>query len=115
MTNNLIVRFPAIAEMIFNQLENCSIANCRKVNESWRSFIDDQKLPWIRKILKFSGSLTGFHDQWIQIIARTPINVVKELAVNVDFFSKLILKEMSIGGLHISLLLIKDALIFTNT
>ena len=88
MTNNVIVRFPAIAEMIFNQLENCSIANCRKVNESWRSFIDDQKLPWIRKIQKFSGSLTGFHDQWIQIIARTPINVVKELAVNVEIFFK---------------------------
>ena len=88
MTNNVIVRFPDIADMIFNQLENCSIANCRKVNESWRSFIDDQKLPWIRKIQKFSGSLTGFHDQWIQIITRTPINVVKELAVNVEIFFK---------------------------
>ena len=88
MTNNVIVRFPDIAEMIFNQLENCSIANCRKVNESWRTFIDNQKLPWIRKILKYSGSLTGFHDQWIQIIARTPINLVKKLAVNVEIFFK---------------------------
>ena len=88
MTNNVIVRFPGIAERIFNQLENSSIANCRKVDESWRNFIDDQKLPWIRKILKYSGSLTGFHDQWIQIIGRTPINLVKKLAVNVEIFFK---------------------------
>ena len=88
MINNVIVRFPGIAERIFNQLENSSIANCRKVDESWRNFIDDQKLPWIRKILKYSGSLTGFHDQWIQIIARTPIKMVKKLAINVDDFFK---------------------------
>ena len=89
MTNNVIVRFPDIAEMIFNQLENCSIANCRKVNESWRTFIDNQKLPWIRKIQKCAGkSMTEFHDEWIQIIARTPIRMVKKLAINVEHFFK---------------------------
>ena len=89
MTNNVIVRFPDIAEMIFNQLEDSSIANCRKVNESWRTFIDNQKLPWIRKIQKCAGkSMTEFHDEWIQIIARTPIRMVKKLAINVEHFFK---------------------------
>ena len=88
MTNNVIVRFPDIAEMIFCQLDNYSMANCRKVTDSWSAFIDNQKLPWIRKIQKYAGSLHGFHDQWLQIIARTPIKMVKKIAVNVEDFFK---------------------------
>ena len=88
MINNVIVRFPGIAERIFNQLENSSIANCRKVDESWRNFIDDQKLPWIRMIQKYVSSTSGFLQDWKQVTGKTPTRIVKEIAIQTELFFK---------------------------
>ena len=38
----LITRFAHIAEQIFPQLDNKSLANCREVAKSWQKFIDDR-------------------------------------------------------------------------
>ena len=44
----LITRFPHVAEQIFEQLNNISLTKCREVEKSWQTFIDDKNLPWIR-------------------------------------------------------------------
>ena len=44
----LIARFPQIAEQIFEQLDNKSLTNCREVAKSWQEFVDDRNMSWVR-------------------------------------------------------------------
>ena len=38
-----IFRFPHIAQQIFEQLDNESLANCREVDRAWHEFINNEK------------------------------------------------------------------------
>ena len=49
---DLIERFPHIAEQIFEYLDNISLTNCREVVKSWKDFIDNKYLPWKRIVKK---------------------------------------------------------------
>ena len=48
----IFTRFPHLGEQIFDQLNRKDLTKCRKVEESWRIFINRQKFPWIRVIKK---------------------------------------------------------------
>ena len=85
---DLILRFPHIVERILDELNNCDLANCRKLSKSLRKFIDMQKLPWIRMIKKYSRSQTEFCDQWKQVTEKTPTPMVKKLAIYTEKFFK---------------------------
>ena len=50
---DLILRFPHIAEQIFEYLDNKSLTNAREVTSSWKKFIDDKKLAWFRICEKY--------------------------------------------------------------
>ena len=41
-------RFTHITEKTFDQLDNTTLNNCRKVTKSCKGFIDSMNLPWIR-------------------------------------------------------------------
>ena len=45
---DLMERFPHIAEEIFECLDNKSLGKCREVVKSWQEFIDQRNLPWKR-------------------------------------------------------------------
>ena len=48
----VLVRFPLVAQQFFEQLDNESLTNTRIVSKSWLRFVDDLKFPMIRKIEK---------------------------------------------------------------
>lgn len=86
MMDDTIMRFPHIGEGIFEQLGNNDLTNCREVNESWKNFIAGQKIPWIRIIQKYSGSMKEFFKHWKQSIDRSPTKIVRKLAIHVEKF-----------------------------
>ena len=45
---DLVLRFPHVAEQIFQQLDNKSLAKCRGVEKLWQKFIDERNYPWLR-------------------------------------------------------------------
>ena len=45
---NLILRFPYLAEKIFQQLDNEGLARSRQVEKLWKKFIDERNYPWLR-------------------------------------------------------------------
>ena len=49
MMENVLLRFPHLAEAIFQKVDNKSLASCQIVSASWYRFIQYQKRPkWIR-------------------------------------------------------------------
>ena len=45
---DLILRFPHLAEQIFEQLDNEDLAKSREVERLWQKFIDERNYPWLR-------------------------------------------------------------------
>ena len=82
----IILRFPIIAESIFAELDNGSLANSKMVTNLWVSFITAGKIPWIRMILKYSGNMVEFFDDWKKTLKRAPVEIVQELALMVEEF-----------------------------
>ena len=83
---DIILRFPIIAESIFAELDNGSLANSKMVTNLWVSFITAGKIPWIRMILKYSGNMVEFFDHWKKTLKRAPVEIVQELALMVEEF-----------------------------
>ena len=48
--NNLLIRCPNLGIEIFKELNNQSLVQCRTVNNSWKTIIDEEKFYWIRII-----------------------------------------------------------------
>ena len=46
----IFLRFPHLAEGIFEKLNNKTLANCKVVSRSWKVSIDDFKFTWIRAL-----------------------------------------------------------------
>ena len=59
---DFILRFPHIAEKIFEQLDDKSLTNCREVTKPWQKFIDDLNLTWIRIVNIPRILLNGWAD-----------------------------------------------------
>ena len=78
---DIILRFPTVAESIFAELDNDSLTNSKMVTNLWASFITAGKIPWIRMILKYSGNMVEFFDHWKKTLKRAPVEIVQELAL----------------------------------
>ena len=44
----IILRFPYLAEDIFQNLNNEGLVKCREGGRVWQKFIDERNYPWIR-------------------------------------------------------------------
>ena len=85
--DTMILRIPYIAQLIFVEVDDKTLANCKTVSETWVSFIGMKKNEWLRIILKYAGNMTEFADHWKLLLRRTPVKIVKEIALTVeDFF-----------------------------
>ena len=72
----IMSRFPHLGEQIFDQLNRKNLQKCRKVEESWKIFIDRQKFPWIRVIKKH----LKLDKDWKEVLQRSSVKIVKNLA-----------------------------------
>ena len=73
----ILKRFQHIGVQIIEELDNKSLATCRQAYRSWKTFIDDQKFLWIRKI-RFCS--LDSKEPLEKILKQTKLDVVKELA-----------------------------------
>ena len=84
--NNVILRFPNLAQKIFEELNNKSLSNCRKVDDLWRGFVDMQKFTFVRKVQIQFENMTQFHEDLETVYAKTPVETLKKLTMTVDQF-----------------------------
>ena len=80
---NIFQRFPHLGEAILSNLDNEYLVSCNGINQDWQNFIGQQKLSWIRMIKKYVGSSHNLPDSWLKFLPKTPINIVKAIALDV--------------------------------
>ena len=52
---NVLLRFPHLGQQIFQILDNQDLNKCLKVSRYCKTFIEDQKFFWIRKIVQMTN------------------------------------------------------------
>ena len=92
MMEEVLLRFPHIGYQIFKQLNNPFLTNCREVSNSWKNFIDNEKLPWIRMIIQKIKPLTSPWKKFLQKSNKTSLvqmatSVVQHFK-NFDFYQE---------------------------
>ena len=83
----LSLRFPHLIENIFCELDNQNLVDFRKVNRTFRSFIDNGRFRWIRIIRKFIGNISNLHkESWKKVLHKAPTQNIQELGKAVKKF-----------------------------
>ena len=81
----VLLRFPHIGSQIFDQLDNPFLTKCREVSDSWNSFIDNEKLPWIRMIIQHIKPLAS---PWKKFLQKSNYESLVEIASSVIQYYK---------------------------
>ena len=82
----MIARFPYVATDIFKQLDNESLANCRKMSRSWCDHLDNQKFCWVRMIQRYRTNMKDNYQQWKKALKNTPVEYVRDLSMSTQQF-----------------------------
>ena len=82
----LCQRFPLISQKIINQVDNETLTNFKDGGRYTNYFLKNERFYWIR-IIKRYNCLTGdLQEVWKKVVSKTPVEIVKELAVEVHRF-----------------------------
>ena len=86
--NSMILRSPHVATDIFKELDNETLANCRKVSRLWCDHLDNQKMYWVRMIQRYSTNMKNSYQQWKKALKNTRVEYVKDISVSTQQFVK---------------------------
>ena len=79
-------KFSHLTEKVFDQLDDKSLVNCRKVNKSWQNYLDNQKLLQIRII---KATISHFHEvgpAWTRVFDKATTKTIMDLGESVRKF-----------------------------
>ena len=84
--DNIISRFPGLAEKIFDCLDDESLVNSRTVSRTWSEFTENEMFFLRRIIEKLIGGYEDFKETWKLVMKKADKEMTKELALAVKFF-----------------------------
>jgi hypothetical protein len=88
---DLAKRFPLISQIILKNVDDKSLTNFRTASRENSLFLDNERFYWIRNIKRYSTNFEEFQESWKKVIKKTPVDFLKDLAIDVhSFFQGLI-------------------------
>jgi ankyrin repeat protein len=78
---DLCLKFPTIAESIFDELDNQSLVNCKEVSRTWCNFLEAPKFLLMRKIQKTVETRQIFRKVWRSVYQKLSTNAILQLEV----------------------------------
>ena len=86
---DLCKRFPHLSENILNQVNDQSLNNCKEISSELLQCLERSRFFWIRMIKKYQKDLKDFPKFWKPVVDKTPIEIVKQVAIAVSRFFQL--------------------------
>ena len=82
----LNIRFPHLSEMIFDHLDNHSLANCNVVSKAWSIYIGEQKFYGIRIIKETVKKFHRLSQPWFEVFKKANTENIVELKSCLNHF-----------------------------
>ena len=83
--DNIISRFPSLAERIFDSLDDENLVNSKTVSRSWSEFTENEVFYLRRIVKKLIGRYEYFRETWKLVMKRANIEMMKELVLVVKY------------------------------
>jgi ankyrin repeat protein len=97
--DEIFARFPHIGEQIYTELDDQTLTRCRQVCDSWRTFLDNEKLLWVRSILSYIEPHNSC--QWKNFMKKNPASILAEIEHGVrQFYTKYPFKIEGMSPMH---------------
>ena len=81
-------RFPMIAKNIINKLDNITLISCKEASRELNSFLENEKIVWLRIVGLYRGNFIGHEESWKQTIEKDSVDNIKQLALATQKFFK---------------------------
>ena len=81
---SLFQRFPHIIDMVLDKLDDKNLVNYKAASREMSEFLLKERFYWIRIIKRYSAYFGSFQNSWRQVINKTPVEIIKQLAVEVQ-------------------------------
>jgi ankyrin repeat protein len=85
---NLCHRFPHVAKIILNNLDDQSLIQIMEANREVDYFLSNNRIYWIRVLANYNTNFIQFRDSWRRNIHRVPVVKIKELVIATQNFFK---------------------------
>ena len=87
MMEEIILRFPHLAQDIFKQLKKQTLRDCLKVDKQWSKFICNEIFPWKRsiQIIMITYNLS-YNKHWNEVLKNVPYEILKQLYLETKSF-----------------------------
>ena len=90
MMEEVCIRFPLLAKEIMNQVGDKSMVKFREASRVHYECVNQQRFYWLRIIRRNKFLIDGpdpeLQNVWKKVLRRTPVDVVKDLAIAVFCF-----------------------------
>ena len=73
-------RFHVASKIIMNKLDHQTLVNSKKASRGIGKFLRNERFYWIRIIKKYNEHFKGFEKSWNQVIKKSSVGFLKELA-----------------------------------
>ena len=88
MIEELCKRFPLLSKMVFEDLDDECLARVQESSREINNHLQNERFYWIRILKRRKRYFEEFADPWKKVIEKTPVEIVKELAMTVkDHFN----------------------------
>ena len=74
-------RFPHLGKLVLNNLDNQSLINCKEASRIFSEFLESERFFWITILRTYQNNFNEFKEAWKEVINKTSIEMVKQLAV----------------------------------
>ena len=97
-----ILRFPTVTQSILKELDNQALTKCREVSLGLQTFLNQDKILWMRMIRNYSENYGNHQQAWNLVVKKVSVDILKRLAICVESFFKVEKPTYSISPLHIA-------------
>ena len=91
-------RFPLIAQKILNHVDNETLINFNEAGRNNTAFMEKERFYWIRIIKRYNCLIGELQEVWKKVVNKTPVEIVKELAVAVHQFPQILKRHLHKTG-----------------
>ena len=83
MMEELCKIFPLLSKMVLEDLDDESLTKVQESSKEIYNHHRNERFYWIRIIKKHNRNFNEFADPWRKVIEKTPVEIVKELAMTI--------------------------------
>ena len=86
-------RLPFVAQKILNNVDDKTLINFKEAGRKNDLFLRNERFYWIRVIKRNNYLIGELQEVWNKVVRKTPVEMIKELAVSVHQFPHIMKKK----------------------